>query len=445
MMSLDNQDLEKTFEDVYGNVHRLGEELARGGQGVVFRTDDDDVALKQPLKNGAPDRDSNMKRLVENIRFLPLPPKIKISVPLAPLKNEPGYIMKLLNGMNPFAIFNPNGEDLDKLKELTIPKWLSEIPDDNLKLTLLHYANTGSTKRRFLALSKCASILARLHSVGIIYGDISVNNCFIDTETDDVWLIDADNMRYEVGEDGLSVYTPQLGAPELVQSLDSARPQSDCWAFSVMGFMMLALAHPFIGKKVLNPEEESGGWDDEGSYEDDNSLDLDEQAYAGMLPFIDDLDDDSNSGIGGLSRPLIFTPELSNLFQKTFSDGRKCPWKRPSMAFWALEFAKAHDMSISCEGCNMTYFAEKFDQCPYCESPRCQYIKICTDNWSIIFQPGQEFYTLPHRLTNPFSFEHNGDMLYKIEVDFFSRTVLHARGTESLPPEIKFEFIEEAK
>ena len=43
--------------DQYGNQHQLGAELARGGQGVVYRTGDADLAIKQPLgADGEPDR-----------------------------------------------------------------------------------------------------------------------------------------------------------------------------------------------------------------------------------------------------------------------------------------------------------------------------------------------------------------------------------------------------
>ena len=35
--------------DQYGNRFEITEELARGGQGVVYRTSDADLAVKQPL------------------------------------------------------------------------------------------------------------------------------------------------------------------------------------------------------------------------------------------------------------------------------------------------------------------------------------------------------------------------------------------------------------
>ena len=40
----------------------------------------------------------------------------------------------------------------------------------------------------------------------------------------------------------------QATYPEVVQGRDQSRPRTDCWAFAVMTFKLLALCHPFIGK-----------------------------------------------------------------------------------------------------------------------------------------------------------------------------------------------------
>ncbi len=46
--TIEHQDL-RHLVDEYGNSHQVTDELARGGQGVVFRTKDTDLAIKQPL------------------------------------------------------------------------------------------------------------------------------------------------------------------------------------------------------------------------------------------------------------------------------------------------------------------------------------------------------------------------------------------------------------
>ena len=270
----------KQLVDESGNIHQCAKELARGGQGVVYRTEDENLAIKQPLgPDGELDNDADMHKTFQRIRTLPLPKNIPISLPLAILRDEPGYVMKLLSEMKPFAIFSLNGEQRAEQDNEVLPQWLSGISDKKMAQDLAHYAQTGSTRRRLYALYKCAAILVRLHNAGLIYGDVSVNNCFIGENIPcECWLIDADNLRLERLSGGNTVYTPHLGAPEIVQGLDSSRPRTDCWAFAVMAFNMLALCHPFIGKKVLEPDEEAG-WDAEPAA-DGIPADLDEQAYA---------------------------------------------------------------------------------------------------------------------------------------------------------------------
>jgi len=433
--------------DEYGNRYQLGNELARGGQGVVYRTSDADLAIKQPVgADGEPDRSSDLQQHFQNVRCLPLPPRIPISLPLAVLQEpEPGYVMRLLSEMVPFGAFELSGDLREKLAAEPLPGWLAAIKDKNSALPLVHYAKSGSTKRRLLALSKVAAILARLHAAGLVYGDVSPNNCFMgEGDSPDVWLIDADNLRFELVQGGTSVYTPRYGAPEIVQGTDRARPRTDSWAFSVMAFETLALVHPFIGQKVLDPDDDDGGWDAEPVAEG-APVDLDEQAYAGYLPFIDDENDDSNRALSGLPRGLVLTDQLAKLFQETFGAGRTKPWRRPALAYWALELTRAHDQSISCPVCSMSYLAESHEACPYCGSPRPAFAIAKTGRWQTVVQPKVDEVKLPHRLFHPFSLELNGKTEYEALLDFGRRTATHVRGTEQLPADLAFEFTEGGK
>ena len=438
----------KPLVDEYGNVHQMADELARGGQGVVYRTKDADLAVKQPLDAaGQPDKNANLRERFQHVRLLPMPRRIPVSLPLAILRDEPGYVMRLLNDMKPFAIFDSDGRSKKKPEDekQALPQWLAKIPDQDLALRLLHYAQTGSSRRRSLALAKCAAILARLHSAGLVYGDISTNNAFIgEGMTKDVWLIDADNMRLELPSGGVSVYTPGYGAPEVVQGRDQSRPRTDCWAFAVMAFKLLALCHPFIGKKVLEPEDEEDGWDADPA-PNGTPTDLDEQAYAGHLPFVEDEDDDSNEGVGGLPRVLVATEGLRRLFQETFGAGRKLPHRRPAMAFWALELARAADRSLDCSQCGMSHFADEYAQCPYCGAVRSAFIRAKTPRWEILIPGSATLFTLPQRLFHPFSFEHLDDTAYEAVLNFAAKTAVPVRGTQSFPDNLTFEFVEGGK
>ncbi len=444
----DSIQLPKPLSDEYGNLHYLADELARGGQGVVFRTKDADLAIKQPLDaSGQPDQNAKLRNRFQNIRLLPIPSRIPVSLPLANLRDEPGYVMRLLRGMKPFGIFDLDGRARKELegRKAALPQWLAGVPDKEMALRLFHYSSTGSTRRRLFALSKCASILARLHSAGLVYGDISTNNAFIgEGSSRDVWLIDADNMRFEMLSGGISVYTPSFGAPEVVRGTDSARPRSDCWAFAVMAFKTLALCHPFIGKKVLEPDDDEGGWDAEPVSEG-APADLDEQAYAGYLPFVDDENDDSNQGIGGLPRELVASPGLRLLFQETFGVGRELPHRRPAMGFWGLELAKTFDHSLECPECKMSYFADDHKKCPYCGALHPAFIRARTPRWDVLIPGSSTEFVLPHRLFHPFSFEHNDDTECEAVLDFAAKTAFPVRGTKVFPEDLTFDFVEAEK
>lgn len=445
MREFDKRQGGASLTDEYSNVHRLADELARGGQGVVFRTSDADLAIKQPLDAaGQPDRRANLRDRFRHIRLLPLPARVPVSLPLAILRDEPGYVMRLLNGMQSFEAFNVGGKTKKALEDgdAALPPWLSKVPDREMALRLLHYANTGSSRRRLFALARCAAILARLHSAGLVYGDISTNNAFIGEGTSgDVWLIDADNMRFELANAGTAVFTPGYGAPELVRRTDASRPRTDCWAFAVMAFKLLALCHPFIGKKVLEPEEDEGGWDDE-PLEDGAPADLDERAYAGYLPFVDDENDRSNASTGGLPRTLVATQGLRRLFQETFNAGRQHPHRRPTMAFWALELARACDRSLACAACGMSHFVDTQGACPYCGAARPPFVRAKTARWDILLPAGATEIALPHRLFHPFSFEHNDDTAYEAVLDFSNKTIVPVRGTGPFPDDLSFEFVD---
>lgn len=441
--------------DEYGNIHVRADELARGGQGVVFRTTDADLAIKQPLDaSGNPDGNNNLRERFQNIRQLPLPARCRISLPLAILRDEPGYVMRLLNGMKPFESFEMNGTAQNDLKEdierglLQCPSWLARIPNEKVRLRLLHYVRTGSTRRRLFALAQCAAILAQVHSAGLVYGDISPKNVFIaEGEYPDVWLIDADNLRLELAQGGSAVYTPHYGAPEIVQGRDQARPRTDCWAFAVMAFQSLALNHPFIGKRVLEPVRDEGGWDADPEPAGQVPVDVDEQAYAGHLPFVDDENDKTNEAVPGvgLPRELVVTPSIRRLFQETFGIGRKEPHRRPAMAFWALEMTRAFDRSLPCHKCTMSYFVERHTECPYCGAPRVAFVRISTSRWEIYVLHGTTEVALPRRLFFPLSFEHGADVEYEAVLDWTKRTARSGRGSRPFPPELSITFVEAVK
>jgi len=376
------------YVDEYKNVHIQDKVLGQGGQGVVFRTKDPDLAIKLVTdESGTPVTDEESverySKRFKRVRLLPLPESLNISVPAALLQNNAGYVMQLLSEMVPFSHFWLDGKSAEKIGPDDIPAWLSAMPENEAK-KIVHYYRTGGLRRRLHALYKCASLLARLHGNGMVYGDISPNNIFISEGLDDssVWLIDADNIRFEITAVGSVVYTPKYGAPELVQGKDGGRPSSDCHAFAVVAFYLLSLIHPFVGKKVDGTDE--GDWADE----ENDDEDIEDKAYAGLLPWVDDQDDDSNSSDSGLPRSLLLTEKLTTLFEDTFGPGRTSPLLRPTIYHWPEALAQAADMTVTCPGCSMNYYYDfihpetEGHNCPYCKTQRPQVLIIESYRWN---------------------------------------------------------------
>ncbi|MBT4091996.1 MAG: lipopolysaccharide kinase [Deltaproteobacteria bacterium] len=376
------------YVDEYQNVHIQDKVLGQGGQGVVFRTKDPDLAIKLVTdESGTPVTDEESverySKRFKRVRLLPLPESLNISVPAALLQNKAGYVMQLLSEMVPFSHLWLDGKSAENIGTDDIPAWLSAMPENEAK-KIVHYYRTGGLRRRLHVLYKCASLLARLHGNGMVYGDISPNNIFISEGLDDsaVWLIDADNIRFDITAGGSVVYTPKYGAPELVQGKDGGRPSSDCHAFAVVAFYLLSLIHPFVGKKVDGTDE--GDWADE----ENDDEDIEDKAYAGLFPWVDDQDDDSNSSDSGLPRSLILTEKLTALFEGTFGPGRTSPLLRPTIYHWPEALAQAADMTVTCPGCSMNYYYDfihpetEDHNCPYCKTQRSQVFILESYRWN---------------------------------------------------------------
>jgi len=404
---------QQLFTDEHYNTHEKRNVLGRGGQGVAYRTKDTDIALKLAIikDSGKPITDKveirRFQTKIQNIRLLPIPENINITKPMAMLKESAGYVMYLLNEMQSF-----NNIWFDIKDTEDIPNWLKGVEEKAAK-QLAHYSNTGGLRRRLVGLAKCASIISELHSMGLVFGDISPENVFISKKKKDneVWLIDPDNIKFcKAGVKG-GVYTPKYGAPELVQSKSGGSFKTDCHSFCVLAFWLLTLNHPFIGDYVTNSNTD---W----AVDTDEEKDLDEKAYAGILPWIDDANDDYNYTDNGLPRSLVLTDKLQELFQFTFGVGRTAPWKRPTIFHWPKALMEAYDKTIECLECKMSFYHEDgLNVCPFCGAKIDDLLIVKTYlydeknnkkknlEWTLIRELKSKDIkiTLPNRIFSPFS------------------------------------------
>ena len=126
------------YVDEYQNLHIQAKILGQGGQGIVFRTKDPDLAIKLVTDDsGTPVTDAKSlerySKRFKRVRLLPLPENLNISVPAALLQNNAGYVMQLLSDMVPFSYFWLDGKSAEDIIPGDIPEWLSGMPDSEAK------------------------------------------------------------------------------------------------------------------------------------------------------------------------------------------------------------------------------------------------------------------------------------------------------------------------
>ena len=433
----------RLVKDQLSQWHELTKELGKGGQGVVYRTSDPEILVKMPLKNHKEITDKaevkQFQEQIESLYLLPLNNDMHITRPLYLLEERAGYVMQMMQDMQPIGdwltqkISNLSKKEQSKYKP---PVWLNKDVALETAYPLAMYAKNGGTKRRLELLAQATIELLRLHSVGVVFMDVSPDNiyCSMAPEHSEVWMIDADNLRFEVVNAKSGVITPQYGAPEVVKGEDGARVVSDAYSLSLLAFKMLTMSGAFDGQRFVDAQDDEDDWAADDSENEDASLEV--QAEQGRLPFIFDAEDDSNrKAANGLPSHLVLTPSLLGFFQKMFGEGRTAPWQRPSLHSLPRLLASAADSSIQCR-CGMSYYYQHSNpeqSCPYCNH---QYQKLlvvnsyfCTSEsasemawtWVSPFIDGQDL-RLPRRLSGCFDIDnHNAPMLEinQVEQDWF--------------------------
>ena len=334
-----------------GQAFTLAKKLGEGGQGRVFSLQEKvrGKALAAKIINSRDahglerlrNRLASVKRM--DLKGIPLARPLAL---LAPPRT--GYIMELATGMEP-------------LQGLWVPP---------LGGVAQWFLDSGGLRRRVQLLLRLARALAELHKRGIIYGDLSATNVFVSSSLahDEVFLIDLDNLRMHTSGQEY-IYTPGYGAPEVVNRQAGISSLSDIYAFATLAFQLLTLVHPFIGDMVSDGEAE-----------------LEEQAFAGQLPWIEDASDKQNLCSAGIPREMVLSPKLKELFSQTFEGGRLDRTQRPSMNQWVKVLEVAFRALLKCPTCGSTFFFNaREDNCPFCDEPHERPASIRVIAW----EPGE--------------------------------------------------------
>lgn len=226
------------------------------------------------------------------------------------------------------------------------------------------YLQEGGLRKRLLVLGGIAGSMSQLHGKGLACSVPTPENILISKSTNahHVRLIDQEDLQYE-STPNAALFTPGYAAPELLAKTSGVNTLTDAFSFAVIAFQTLSLVHPFNGE--MFEEGESG---------------LREQAHAGILPWIDDPEDHSNSANIGIPRQRVLSPRLMDAFFRTFCPGRLDPTARPGVTEWADRLFGAADATIECPACSGTFY---FNQrhCPWCDGSRPSFVAAVFRLW----------------------------------------------------------------
>lgn len=334
-----NSKKKSTVYDKHDNAYELTKRVGEGGQGIVCQTQLSGILVKilntkneSAIKRWQKQLDWSLRQDLTGLNLAL--PKIQITKPRL------GYVMELMDGLIPL-------QDV-------LEKSFSDLVDNN---SIKEYIQTGGLKRRLQILLKVAKTLAKLHSRGYAYGDISPANIFVseDSRYSEVWFIDCDNLCVNEREGFTHIYTPGYGAPEVVKGDMGVNALTDQWSFAVMAFELLTHQHPYKGLQVEDGEPEV----------------VEEQAYRGELPWIYDTEDESNGSIGGIDWALVANEKLRQLFDQCFARGKTQPYERPSLNAWCVALQEALDHLLECPACSSHHFTNlQSDEqtCPFCST-----------------------------------------------------------------------------
>jgi DNA-binding helix-hairpin-helix protein with protein kinase domain len=188
-----------------------------------------------------------------------------------------------------------------------------------------------------------------LHGHGFSYRDISYDNCFFDPRRGEVRVCDNDNVDRDDQPGGV-LGTPYFMAPELVRGETHHSRATDLYSLSVLLFYVLHVAHPLIGRRIMDVE-----------FPDDADL---RRLLANEPLFILDPGDRGNrplprahdpqgeSGTNVLEWWPLYPRYIHELFMRAFTDGiANGQGGRVQEGEWMTALARLRDSLSPCPHC----------------------------------------------------------------------------------------------
>lgn len=322
----------KIIRDVDGREYHITSVLNKGGQGIVYKTAEDFLIKVNTA--------SDCEKYRERYKWLrkrgtQLPKETRIAFPMAILEDPfVGYVMKEAKGHVSLNDYVEKPEEIEDLWD-----W--------------YFNATGGLTKRLQIGYLLAKSLRYLHINGYAYVDISPSNIFVSREKNSLAIIDSDNITsgvYKPLIDGTNFYM----APEIGNKSAIANTVTDTYSYAVLLFKMLTTCHPFIGDDA----------------EDENPEKLQEEVDTGKKAYIGDPNSSENKNSNFENTKIFLTEELTELFRRTFVDGKLESSRRPTLMEFMRACAHARNIVIQCDhdGCDAEYYYTGKDCiCPMCD------------------------------------------------------------------------------
>lgn len=304
----------ETVVDESGTHFVLAQLIGEGGQGKVFATTAEGVAVKIIAGGESRGRRSVHEERIGRVARMPVA-DLPVAAPRFVLVGDAvGYTMTLLTGMTSLSeLCRMMGEPFDQ-------SW---------------YVGGGGLLKRLSVVESLAELIGTLHGRGLIYCDFSTNNVLVSASPDRarVFLIDLDNLRNVADPPSGRIFTPPFAAPENQTGFPSQA--SDAFAFAALAFSVLTATNPFYGALLdgMAPDR------------------LDETPFSALAPWIDDPNDSRNRWPHAVPRELTVSPRLRNLFELTFTAGLSSPSLRTPASAFAIAARRARYAVRRCPEC----------------------------------------------------------------------------------------------
>jgi DNA-binding helix-hairpin-helix protein with protein kinase domain len=209
-------------------------------------------------------------------------------------------------------------------------------------------------RHRLHLLEEVAWLLHRVHSRGLVFGDVSPGNIVAPGPEEDgsIWLIDTDNLHFAGARSPGRFGTPGFVAPE-VRAGGDVSIESDRYSLAVLIVQVLTLVHPVNGQRVPGlPTTEV-------------------QVRSDGVPWLQR----GATSDSGVPSELVLTRRLDDLTAATFALGDISPAARPSAADWSEALIQAAALVLRCGSCEATFYAWS-DTCPWCGARRPAHVQV---------------------------------------------------------------------